>query len=206
MIKIHSQDKIIFLIDDQKLFQHSESAILVEVMSEDELRILYDELLNKSMHEIYFFHPDISALFEFFGNMFKIVRAAGGLVQNRKGEWLFIFRNGKWDLPKGKVEKGEEIRSAATREVEEECGISGLVISAELEPTYHTYVENGKKIMKPTYWFLMDCSDDSVLVPQKEEGITDVKWIKAANLEKVRENTFNSILQVMEAITVNANK
>ena len=135
-----------------------------------------------------------------FSLPYKVIEAAGGLVKNKKGEYLFIFRNGKWDLPKGKIEKGEGIKSAGIREVEEECGITKLKIVKELESTYHIYHQDEKAILKRTYWFEMLCEDESKLVPQTEEGITDVKWLSKKDLQQVNDNTYDSIKGVMKSI------
>ena len=121
-------------------------------------------------------------------------------MKNETGEWLFIFRNGKWDLPKGKVEKKEAITKAAIREVEEECGIGKLTIIKELPTTYHTYYMEERAILKRTYWFEMLCKDTSVLIPQLEEGITDVKWLSKKQLRQVLENTYESVKDVMKEI------
>ncbi|MDQ3046172.1 MAG: NUDIX domain-containing protein [Bacteroidota bacterium] len=203
MIKIYSGEKIIYLTNDQTPFRPSDSAIMATVGSADEMRLLYDELLNKKLDEIWFYHHNLDTLYEYFCGLFKIVSAAGGLVRNKNGNWLFIFRNGKWDLPKGKIEKNEGKKEAAVREVEEECGISGLIVIRKLPETHHIYEINDKKILKPTYWYEMECSDDSALVPQTEEGITDVRWIASADLAGVKENTFGSILDVMMSIEIN---
>ncbi len=129
---------------------------------------------------------------------YKIVEAAGGLVQNQHGDWLFIYRNGMWDLPKGKLEKGESIENCAIREVAEECGIQEPTIIKPLKMTYHTYTLKGQRILKPTYWFLMTSSDDSELVPQTEEGISEVKWVSTKEAKVLASNSFGSIKQVVE--------
>nr|MBA3704996.1 NUDIX domain-containing protein [Bacteroidota bacterium] len=162
---------------------------------------VYNELVSKSnVHEIYFFNKDLELLFNHFVSMFKIIEAAGGLVKNKNGQWLFIFRNGKWDLPKGKIEKKEAIKTAAIREVEEECGITGLTILKELPATYHTYSMEERAILKRTYWFEMNCDDSSKLKPQIEEGITDVKWLSKNELKQVYNNTYDSVKEVMSVI------
>lgn len=131
----------------------------------------------------------------------KIVVAAGGLVENNQGEWLFIFRNGKWDLPKGKLEAGEEIAEAAVREVEEECGLSEIKLGISLPTTFHIYWINGEVILKPTYWFKMSVHTTQILVPQEEEGIEVVEWISHSQLDKVRGNTYSSILRLLDSVT-----
>lgn len=129
----------------------------------------------------------------------KLIEAAGGLVKNENGELLMIFRSGKWDLPKGKIEKNEKPEEAAVREVEEECGISGLTIIRPLESSFHTYIHKEKTVLKKTYWYEMRCTDKSPLIPQTEEGITDVRWMNPQEVEKAMENTFRSIEEVVRS-------
>lgn len=136
-------------------------------------------------------------VFEEFLQRCKIIEAAGGRVKNAKGELLMIFRNDKWDLPKGKLEKGEAPEVAAVREVEEECGIGKLKIIKPLPVTLHTYKHNEKFILKKTYWYEMSCADEKKLTPQKEEGITEVKWMNEKEVERALENTFHSIVDVV---------
>lgn len=199
MIKIFSLNKIIYLVNSQALFSPDEHTILVDVQNSDEMLLKYNKLVNKkSLKEIYFFNENLQHLFSYFSAMFRIIEAAGGLVKNKKGDYLFIFRNGRWDLPKGKIEKGEGIKAAAIREVEEECGVSGLTIVRELSANYHTYFIKKEAILKRTYWFEMSCENNSAVVPQIEEGITDVQWIAKKNFKKVFDNTFESIKEVLK--------
>ena len=104
-----------------------------------------------------------------------------------------IFRNGKWDLPKGKLEVGENIKECAIREVQEECGVSGLSIINALQDTYHTYEINGKKILKRTYWFKMKTNFTADLIPQLEEGITKVEWVSKEGISTRLENSYENI-------------
>jgi 8-oxo-dGTP pyrophosphatase MutT (NUDIX family) len=200
MLKIFTLNKTIYLIDNQASLR--KGITCTEIGSVDEMDKKYNELvtdLNTST-EVYFYNTNLSLLFNYFKSLFKIIEAAGGLVRNKKGEWLFIFRNGKWDLPKGKIEKGESIKKAAIREVEEECGVKNLKIIKELNPTYHIYSHHQKNILKPTYWFKMECGDTSKLIPQTEEGITEVKWMAADKLQPVFDNTYESIKEVLKEI------
>ena len=121
------------------------------------------------------------------------VIAAGGKVYNSKGEILFIFRNGKWDLPKGKAEPKETINQTALREVEEETGVSGLVITKPLEITYHIFKRNDRNYIKVTYWFKMFTDYEGKLIPQEKEGISKVKWIPETKLKKVLNNSYANI-------------
>jgi 8-oxo-dGTP pyrophosphatase MutT (NUDIX family) len=201
MIKVYSSGKIIHLIDNKAFFKHLAGTLIVTVASEEEMRTFYKELIpNKEIKEIFFYNEDLAILLRYFKSMFRIIEAAGGLVINPKKEMLFILRNGKWDLPKGKLEKGESIETAAVREVEEECGISGLTIVKKIITSYHTYFIGEQAVLKPTYWFEMISSDTSVLVPQTEEGITEAKWISSNDLKMVRENTYESILDVIDSL------
>lgn len=121
------------------------------------------------------------------------VIAGGGKVFNSEGRILFIFRNGKWDLPKGKAENKETIDQTALREVEEETGVKRLSITKPLEITYHIFKRNDKYFIKKTYWFEMFSPYTGDLKPQKNEGITKVKWVSPKKLIKVRKNIYANI-------------
>jgi|SRR3954470_13883038 len=201
MIKIFYPEKIIYLIKDKKRFVEKKNAVLQVIDSSAEMKKVFDELISKkSNKEIYFFNENEEQLFAYFSKLFKVIDAAGGLVRNEKKQWLFIFRHEKWDLPKGKLEKNEAITDAAIREVEEECGIKGLTIIKQLPASYHIYFIKQQAVLKRTYWFEMDCKDKSPLVPQQEEGITDVKWLSKTDLKKVWDNTYESVRDVMTLI------
>lgn len=128
----------------------------------------------------------------FFKN-FKHIKAAGGLVINQKNEILFIFRNGKWDLPKGKTERKEKPKTAAIREVQEETGIDQLEIIEPLQKTCHCYLINNTPCLKETFWYLMKTNSTIKLVPQLEEGITRVEWIARSRLRRCLKNTYKLI-------------
>ena len=135
---------------------------------------------------------------ENFCDKFTLIQAAGGLVYNYENQLLMIFRNGKWDLPKGKLEEGENIKECAIREVEEECGISGLSISRPLQDTYHVYELNAQKILKRTYWFEMKTDFKGNLTPQTEEGITKVCWVNKEDIAQKLENSFGNIIELLK--------
>lgn len=201
MVKVFYSNKTIYLTSNLMDYHQKEDTVLVRIHSLDELQLMHDELIDKNQFtEVYFYHENEKLLLSSFSLRYKVIEAAGGLVKNKNGEYLFIFRNGKWDLPKGKLEKKETIKDAAIREVEEECGVGKLKIVKELESTYHIYQIEGKSILKRTYWFDMICGDESKLIPQTEEGITEVKWISKNKLEEVYSNTFESIKEVLKSI------
>jgi|TARA_B100000767_G_scaffold2015_1_gene2011 8-oxo-dGTP pyrophosphatase MutT (NUDIX family) len=128
-----------------------------------------------------------------FLSLLPNVIAGGGKVYNKKGEILFIFRNGKWDLPKGKAELKETINETALREVEEETGVFGLSIVKPLEITYHIFKRMGQFYIKVTYWFKMYSDYEGELIPQEKEGITKAKWISETKLTKVLNNSYANI-------------
>jgi len=134
---------------------------------------------------------------EEFCSEYKLIEAAGGLVFNCEKKVLMIFRNGKWDLPKGKLELGELIEECAIREVEEECGIYELQIENKLIDTYHTYILNSIKVLKKIYWFRMKTEFCGDLTPQMEEGITKVEWCNKEEVKKRLENSFANIKDVI---------
>ena len=125
------------------------------------------------------------------------IEAAGGVVYNLKNQLLMIFRNGKWDLPKGKLELNEDIKKCALREVEEECGVKNLVIIKKIKDTYHTYSINDKQILKKTTWFLMKTNFLGNLSPQVSEGITNVVWLNNNQVEQKLKNTYGNIKDVL---------
>jgi 8-oxo-(d)GTP phosphatase len=127
---------------------------------------------------------------------FKIVKAAGGLVR-KKDKFLMIYRMKKWDLPKGKKEKGEKYKQTAVREVEEECNIS-VKLGFKICTTWHTYTMNKRAMLKRTRWYLMDCSDDSRMRPQEAEDIEDLRWMSPKEVYHALEHSYKSIHYVFE--------
>jgi len=128
-----------------------------------------------------------------------VIQAGGGLVKNDRGEILFMFRRGKWDLPKGKVDPGESLEHCALREVTEETGVGGLTIQKFLLITQHEYEERGIPLIKETHWWLMTTSGHHPLVPQTEEDITELRWIGPSDIKMVLQNTYPGIIEVLKA-------
>lgn len=138
---------------------------------------------------------------ERFKNLFKYIRAAGGLIE-KDNTWLFIFRLKCWDLPKGKLDKGEGTEEAAIRECEEECGITQLSITKTLEPTYHIYPHKGAYALKKTYWYAMSTKHVGTLVPQIEENIEKVEWFNKTQIQElVLPNSYPAILDVIRHLS-----
>ncbi|MBO3117202.1 NUDIX domain-containing protein [Winogradskyella sp. DF17] len=152
------------------------------------------KLLNTtSLKEVHLIHHNPNTLLKHFLKLLPVVYAGGGKVFNSAGEVLFIYRNDKWDLPKGKTEKNESIEETAMREVEEETGVNGLSVTKELPTTYHIFKRNGTHKIKVTYWFEMKTSFKGELFPQENEGITKVKWLDKDDAEKALENSYANI-------------
>lgn len=129
-----------------------------------------------------------------FNSLFKKISAAGGIVKNTYGKYLFIKRFGMWDLPKGKLNKNESIREGAIREVTEETGLSDLVIFKQIPCSYHIYKDrSGREILKETFWFEMHCTGNQPLIPQIEEGITEVRWFAESELSIPLKETYESL-------------
>lgn len=139
------------------------------------------------------YYKDESALLKKFSKKVPLVVAAGGLVKNKQKDTLFIYRNDKWDLPKGKVDKGEAIEHAAIREVEEETGVKDLEIDTLLKKTYHIFRRNGSYKLKETYWYLMHTSYKGKLVPQTDENIALAQWRPTSHIPELLNNSYENI-------------
>lgn len=166
-----------------------------------DLKISYPQILEQYPgYDFFVLCSDAKAFFRKVLKSVLVIEAAGGLAKNERKEYLFIFRNGTWDLPKGKIEKDEKVKAAAIREVEEECGIIVKKLGKKICKTYHAYIYKGEVVLKKSYWFKMKCAGQDKLKPQKEEGITDARWFTREKLDVITKNTFPSILQVMEKV------
>ena len=157
-------------------------------------------LKSKKTECLYLYHQKEDKLWMHFLRHFPIVEAAGGLVRHQDGRFLFIYRNDKWDLPKGRIEKNEPIRIAAVREVEEETGVDGLEIVKPLIETFHVFNRNGKYKLKKTFWFEMKTTSIVTLTPQLNEGIEQAIWVFEKEVPHKFENAYENIKQVYESI------
>jgi ADP-ribose pyrophosphatase YjhB (NUDIX family) len=151
------------------------------------------ELNTTKLEEVRLIHKNGEKLLKKFLKKLPNVVAGGGKVYNSNNDILFIYRNDKWDLPKGKIEGSESIEKTAIREVTEETGVAGLEITKPLETTYHIFKRNGNHKIKVTYWFEMKTSFEGNLYAQEEEGITKVEWL---NQEQVFDALTNSYANI----------
>lgn len=156
---------------------------------------MIEKLENNKKLFVISHHPEAS--FNEFLTGFKVVEAAGGLVRNGQGDTLMIYRNDRWDLPKGHLEKKECIEECAVREVEEETGINDLKRGGLVTITYHFYYLRDRWVMKRTYWYAM-LSTGGECVPQEEEGITRAEWVPEAEVREYAAGSFPSIRRVFE--------
>lgn len=139
---------------------------------------------------------DLDKEFAIFCKEFKVIEAGGGLIRNDQEQYLFIYRNGKWDLPKGKLDKKEKPEEGAVRECKEECGLKNISLKDFLMHSYHIYPYKGQWALKKTWWYNMH-SNETQLVPQIEENITRVEWKGLEDMKQVVKNTYSNIKDVL---------
>ena len=196
-ITIYFGEKPLFLCDELtdelQPFIHHDDTIFIDELDRHTVKSMIHEIQEEKIHAGVFYHPNLEELKKEFFKKFIPITAAGGLVRNEKNETLLIFRKGKWDLPKGKLDKNEKLEDCAVREVEEETGVKGARIIEALAITYHTYQEGARFILKDSHWFLMKVTGEQKLIPQTEEGISEIRWVPGSELAKYREECFPAI-------------
>ncbi|MGB5435576.1 MAG: NUDIX domain-containing protein [Maribacter sp.] len=163
------------------------------LLNGDAVHEAINALARKKLTEAYIYHPNHEELLKKFCKTIPKEVAGGGVVTNEKGKVLFIYRNDKWDLPKGKLDKGETIEECALREVEEETGVKKLQIENFLKTTYHIFKRNGKYKLKEVHWFAMKTSYEGKLKGQESEGIVKVKWKGPKKIKKALANSYINI-------------
>lgn len=189
MHKIFVNDKPIILTTKVKKEKHFKNYLLSTV----NIGKVIKELNSTDIEGIRLIGKKEDKLMKSFLKKLPNVIAGGGKVYNANGEILFIYRNDKWDLPKGKIEGNESIEQTALREVEEETKVNDLKIVKPLETTYHIFKRNGRLQLKITYWFEMTSNYTGVLEPQEDEGITKVEWLNPQQIKEAMENSYANI-------------
>lgn len=201
-IKIYFDDKPLFLCDnvDATLqpYIHHDDAVFIDELNLHTVKSMIHEMQDPSVHAGVFFHRDLKELKDAFFKKFTLIKAAGGFVLNKNKEVLMMFRRGKWDLPKGKMDKKESFEDCAVRETEEETGLKKIKLISPLVTTYHTYHEGSKFVLKETRWFAMEASSEQKLLPQAAEQITKLEWVGKNDLKKYLQNSFPLINDVLE--------
>jgi len=188
MYTIFKNDTSIILTDDRNIIGKQNCYLWIDFNQKATL----DKLISENFPKIYLYDPDLGDMWHSFKMLFKVIEASGGIVKNKSDEVLFIFRNDKWDLPKGKIELNESKEEAGIREVKEECGFKDIHLLDYIGATYHIYSEKKEDVLKISYWFKM-YSDDTLLLPQIEEGITDLLWVSRADIARQLQNTYPNI-------------
>tara|TARA_B100000131_G_scaffold222786_1_gene214355 strand:+ start:993 stop:1679 length:687 start_codon:yes stop_codon:yes gene_type:complete len=160
------------------------------------LKIMTEKKLKKT-YSVTFTLKNKKEVIKYLKEKFKVIKAAGGIVQNNENKILFIYRLGKWDLPKGKKDKGEKIKDCAVREVEEETNTKVKIIKKNCT-TWHTYTRYKKFILKKTVWYKMKCIDDSKMKGQKKEKIEKVRWMENKIINEILINSYKSLSYVVK--------
>jgi 8-oxo-dGTP pyrophosphatase MutT (NUDIX family) len=200
-LKIYFDNKPLFLCDavDETVqpYVHQDDAIFIDELNSHTVKSMIHEMGQAGIHAGVFYHPNLEELKKAFFKKFTFIQAAGGLVMNEKKEILIIYRRGKWDLPKGKLDNGEKLENCAVREVEEETGLQKVKLLSPLIITYHTYHEGARFILKESHWYTMKVSGYQKLVPQTEEDIHEIKWVTYKAAEKLFPECFPSVIDVI---------
>jgi len=194
MYKVFVNDKPLFLTNEIS----KETDFQLFLLESIDIEQLIVKMFQNKIKKAYLYHPDESVIMKTLKAKIPVNKAGGGLVYNKNGEVLFIFRNGKWDLPKGGTEKGELIEATAMREVEEETGVNGLSITNKLQKTYHIFKRNGKYKLKITHWFEMQSTFEGTPKGQLEEGIEKVVWFKPNEIPEALKNSYENIKLLFE--------
>lgn len=177
------------LTDDVLIWDASQENI-------DELLKLMTYKKFKDLDNVTFAVTKRKSIIEYIKSKFKVIEAGGGVVQ-KDGKALLIHRLGKWDLPKGKLDKGEKPKDGALREVEEETNVK-VALEEKICSTWHTYIRKNRYVLKKTHWYKMASLDDSNMKPQAEEDIDDIRWMDVKNTRIALHNSYRTIRYVMQ--------
>lgn len=189
MYKVFVKEIPIILSTEKKIGRQYTSIPLKEV----KFKKLIEKINNGELLYVNIYHKNEEKLEQFLRKKLPVVEAGGGMVYNNKKEILFIRRNSKWDLPKGKIEEGESYEDAAIRETMEETGVKNLEVRRFLKKTYHIFKRNDKFKLKITYWYEMYSDYDGELIPEEKEGIKKVKWKNFEKSQKALQDSYENI-------------
>ena len=190
MYKVFFNQKPLILTDKIHYISDTEPLLFIKYSSVTQI---IKALKSSKNSRVFLYHKDMDKLWKGFKKKFPIVEAAGGLVKRTDNKLLFIFRNNKWDLPKGGVEKKELIIDAAIREVTEETGVGDIIVEKKISETYHIFKKGKRFRLKKTYWFKMSTTYMGKTNPQTEEGIEKTKWVSNENIEDILNDAFENI-------------
>jgi 8-oxo-dGTP pyrophosphatase MutT (NUDIX family) len=202
MIQISVQNKLLLLVDkitfEVNEYLQRPNTMFMEELNPSAVRTMLQELEKRRFDYGVFLHHNLDELLAAFKAELKVIVAAGGLVHTPQNELLLICRLRRWDLPKGKLDEGENLQECALREIEEETGAKGLVIEHPLQITYHTYYQNGENILKESHWFLIKANEKTQLMPQTEEDIEECLWVPINKIEAYIYGAFPTIASVLK--------
>ncbi len=197
MRKIYFEKRCIIICPSGEQVLSDPNAVIFNMGEDSDIHSLVGMFENSgSLLRIYIPSDDVDETYRKVCREFIEVNAGGGLVSNRRGDFLLINRNGLWDLPKGHQDPGEEISVTALREVQEETGIDQLELADLICVTDHCYIRNGMWHLKHTWWYDMLYTDPTDLTPQKEEDISKAAWVAKSSLPPYLLNTYPSIIEV----------
>ena len=198
MYKVFINTKWIILTTSLPKFKHA----LVLPLAATSFQTILQVLKETKAKKIYLIGDDPATLLGTFKSKLPVVQAGGGLVRNQSGKMLFIFRKGKWDLPKGKIDKGETLEKGAKREVKEETGVKKLQLNGLAGVTYHIFKRNNKYQLKETHWFHMTTTYTGKLKPELQEDITKAKWKGLKKTAKALENSYGNIKYLLKDLKI----
>ncbi len=183
--------------DDESAFERS--LIHAKYLGKPKMLMNYIEVLEKNKHHdgIIIQADDVEQLWRDFRSLYNYIKAGGGLVLNKFGKVLLIYRRGHWDLPKGKQDPGETLAETAVREVQEETGLKKIELLEKLGNGYHCYMMSKQRTLKRTRWYLMSTTTPDKLVPQKAEGIQDAAWFDPKEIPTLNIPMYNNIRDVL---------
>jgi 8-oxo-dGTP pyrophosphatase MutT (NUDIX family) len=194
MYKVFVNDKPLFLTNEIS----KETDFQLFLLESIDIEQLIIKMFQNKIQKASLYYPDEKVILKKLKEKIPVCKAGGGLVFNKKGEVLFILRNGKWDLPKGGIERDEEIADTAMREVEEETGVDKLEITRKLQKTYHIFKRNGKYKLKITHWFEMQTNFEGIPFPQANEGIENAVWLNPEQIKEALKNSYENIKLLFE--------
>ena len=190
MYKVFFNQKPLILTNKIQYLSDTEPLLFIKYTSVTQI---IKALKSSKNSKVFLYHKDMNKLWKGFKKKFPIVEAAGGLVKRTDNKLLFIFRNNKWDLPKGGVEKKELIIDAAKREVKEETGVGDIIVQKKISETYHIFKKGKRFRLKKTYWFKMSTTYMGKTNPQTEEGIEKTKWVSNKNIQDILNDAYENI-------------
>ena len=196
MYKVFVNDKPLFLTNE--IFKETDFQLFL--LESVDFKQLIVKMFQNKIQKAYLFYPDEKEIMKVLKTKIPVNKAGGGLVYNKNGNVLFIFRNGKWDLPKGGTEKGEDIEQTSMREVEEETGVNGLKIIKKLQKTYHIFKRNGVYKLKITHWFEMQTDFEGIPEGQIDEGIDKVEWKNPTQIQEALKNSYENIKLLFQEV------